>query len=170
MEQSDTNSALLRCAAKMRYPEVRVEKPDFNYGLILLDDLASSVSEVTAIMQYLNHHYTIEDRKLSDLMECIGMVEMHHMDILNELVKELGVTPIYASYCGNYGTYWNASYVYYGYSIKDKVEKDIEGERTAIEQYRRHIDLINDKYVRENLERIIKDEEHHIDLLTGALK
>ncbi|MDI6600200.1 MAG: manganese catalase family protein [Thermoanaerobacteraceae bacterium] len=169
MGQSEMSNPFLKCAAKLPYPAVKVEKPNYNYGLILLDDLASVVSETTAVMQYLNHHYTIEDRKISDLEECIALVEMHHMEILNELIKELGVTPVYASYSGNCGTYWNASYVYYGNDIKDKLAKDIEGEKAAIAQYKRHMEVINDKYVRENLERIIKDEELHIELLTGAL-
>ncbi|TZE80855.1 ferritin-like domain-containing protein [Calorimonas adulescens] len=169
MEQSEINNMFLKCAARLPYPAVRVEKPNYNYGLILLDDLASAVSETTAIMQYLNHHYTIEDRKISELEECIAMVEMHHMEILNELIKKLGVTPVYASYAGNTGIYWNASFVYYGCGVRDKLQKDIDGERAAIAQYKKHIGLIDDKYVQENLERIIKDEEHHIEILTGAL-
>ncbi len=167
MGQSDN---IMKCSAKLKYPEVRVEKSNYNYGLILLDDLASPISEVTAVMQYLNHAYTISDGKTGGLMECIAKSEMIHFEILSELIRKLGVTPVYANFCGSCGTYWNASYVYYGYDTKDRIDNDIQGEKAAIAQYKRHIDMIDDKYVKENLERIIKDEECHIALLTEAGK
>jgi bacterioferritin len=167
MDQSDN---VMKCSAKIKYPEIKVEKPNYSYGIILLDDLASAVSETTAVMQYLNHSYTIADNKLASLLNCIAISEMHHFEILNELVKKFGVTPVYANFCGSCGTYWNASYVYYGYETKDKIESDIQGEQAAIDQYKKHIKMIDDKYVRDILKRIIKDEEHHIELLNGAYK
>jgi bacterioferritin len=47
---------------------------------------------------------------------------------------------------------------------------DIEAERSAINQYRMHQKMINDKCVNRVLERIIKDEEYHIMLLQTLMK
>ena len=45
------------------------------------------------------------------------------------------------------------------------IRADIEAEKDAIGQYKRHIKMIGDDYVNAVLERIIKDEEYHIMIL-----
>lgn len=147
------------------YPEVKVERPNLEYALILHDDFAGKVSETTAIMQYLHHHWDMEDvlEDTAELLEDISMVEMHHMDILAELITRLGGTPVYHD---SNRRMWKAEYVEYlpGMPCR-QIISDIEGEKAAIEAYRHHITIIDDRYIKAILERIILDEEFHIRLL-----
>lgn len=45
------------------------------------------------------------------------------------------------------------------------ITADIEAERSAINQYEKHMDMMDDDCVNAVLSRIIKDEEYHIMLL-----
>ena len=58
---------------------------------------------------------------------------------------------------------WRGDQVYYGYDISDMLSADIEAERQAIINYKRHIEMIDDKYVKALLERILLDEQHHLE-------
>lgn len=96
------------------------------------------------------------------------LIEMYHLELLGETINLLGVPPEYRTLTGNQRVYWNASYVYYGNNVCDRLASDIAAELSAIQQYRCHQQLIDDPYIKELLERIIKDEEHHLSLFRSA--
>ncbi len=147
------------------YPEIKVERRNLEYALILHDDFAGKVSETTAIMQYLYHYWDMEDtlEETAELLEEISKVEMHHMDMLAQLISALGGTPIYYN---SERRMWGAEYIEYFTNMPCKqIIADIEGEKGAIENYQYHITLINDRYIKNILERIILDEDLHIRLL-----
>ncbi len=150
------------------YPEPRVVGPNAFYAQLLLEDYAGMVSEQTAVHQYLYHHYYFTG-EISVMLECIAIVEMKHLELLAETLLLLGVAPEYRTLSNNYPTYWNASYVYYGTDICDRLAADIAAEQEAICNYRRHRELIADPYIKELLERIIMDEEHHLKLFRQAV-
>ncbi|GAB6181678.1 manganese catalase family protein [Desulfotomaculum defluvii] len=154
------------CALPNPYPEPRVVRPNHFYAMLLLEDYAGVVSEMTAINQYLYHYLTFEDKyqDIAQLEECISIIEMYHLELLAETIKLLGVNPEYRTLTNNQVVYWNASYVYYGQSICDRLAADIAAEKTAIQTYRLHQQLIDDPYIKELLERIIMDEQHHLQL------
>jgi bacterioferritin len=146
-----------------------VEKPDTGIACLLQDDLASEVSELSAITQYLFHEYVLEPRyrDLAEALDCISRVEMHHYEILNQLIVMLGGVPRLQSCEKKPCVPWNASYVNYSTDPRAAVLADIEGERAAIRQYTAHIARIPDPNVKDNLSRIIQDEEHHIQILSS---
>ncbi|NLY49389.1 MAG: bacterioferritin [Firmicutes bacterium] len=165
-------SARLRCAYPAPYPEVRVAAPNPAYAQLLLEDYAGMVSELTAINQYLYHHFVLEpvNEEVAELLECISLVEMYHLELLGEAILKLGVDPRYWTLqSGNSTCYWDASFVFYGTSLCDRLTADIASEWAAIANYREHQRRINDPYVEELLERIILDELHHIQLFNHAL-
>ncbi len=161
------SAASYECAYPAPYPEVRVAAPNPHYARLLLEDYAGPISELTAISQYVHHHVVLEPefKEVSHLLECVSLVEMHHLEILAEIILLLGVDPRYRTIGqNNTEQYWNASLVYYGTSLCDRLTADIAGEWAAIANYRRHQQLINDPYIQNMLERIIMDELHHIRL------
>ncbi|OPX87950.1 MAG: Manganese containing catalase [Pelotomaculum sp. PtaB.Bin104] len=121
---------MLRCAYPAPYPAVRVTGPNRQYAELLLEDYAGVVSEITAINQYLYHYFTLEgiNEEVADLEECISLVEMHHMELLAEAIKLLGVDPRYRVIRNNQEIYWNAAFVYYGYNVCDKLAADVAAE------------------------------------------
>ncbi|MDF9407684.1 hypothetical protein L7E55_04810 [Pelotomaculum isophthalicicum JI] len=90
------------------------------------------------------------------------MVEMHHMELLAKTIRLLGVDPRSRVLRNNQEIYWNAAYVYYGYSVCDKLAADIASKWAAIVAYRDHQQRIGAPYIKELLERSIRDEYHHI--------
>ena len=61
--------------------------------------------------------------------------------------------------------YWNAGYNFYSTDFLRLLKRAIEGEQQAIRNYQKQCQWIKDEYVRENLRRIIKDEELHVRIL-----
>lgn len=150
------------------YPEPRVVAPNAFYAQLLLEDYAGMASEQTAIHQYLYHHYYFDD-ELREMVECIAIVEMKHMELLAETILLLGEAPEYRTLSNNYPSYWNASYVYYGTEVCDRLAADIALKQEAICIYRQHQGIISDPHIKEVLERIIMDEEHHLKLFKQAI-
>ncbi|MGE5397936.1 MAG: ferritin-like domain-containing protein [Chitinophagales bacterium] len=155
------------CAAKGPYPEVRVERLQPYYARLLMEDHAGLVSELSAITQYLYHHHLLESKypDVADLLECIAVVEMTHMELLGTAIVKLGGKPKYSSPKFFFNKWWQGSFVYYGCKICDMLDMDIKSEYDAIAQYKKHIQKIDDSYIKQLLNRIIRDEEHHIKLL-----
>lgn len=76
------------CALPDHYPEPNVTQPNFFYATLLLEDYAGNVSELTAINQYMHHHFMFDDQyeDLAELEECIAIIEMHHLELLAESI------------------------------------------------------------------------------------
>lgn len=65
---------------------------------------------------------------------------------------------------------WTPHYLNIPENTKEMLLIDIEAEKAVIEQYKVHIKIINDEYVRTVLTRIIKDEEYHIMVLQALME
>lgn len=153
------------------YPEIRVVGKNPFYAQLLLDDYAGKVSETTAIMQYVHHHMEMEAtpgwQEMADLLEGVSIVEMEHMEMLGETIILLGECP---RYCDSQQQPWTPLYVEYcDFDPCSQLRADIKGEQDAIHQYRAHIQMIQDPNIQALITRIIKDEEHHIQLFTEQL-
>ena len=71
------------CKAKLPYPPIVVAKPNKHYAEIIQVNFAGAVSEFSAISQYINHHFRIENQypEISKTLEHIAIVEMYHLEI-----------------------------------------------------------------------------------------
>lgn len=160
------------CALPVPYPEPRVVRPNQYYAMLLLEDYAGAVSELTAINQYFYHYLTFYEKygDVAELEECVSIIEMLHLELLGKTIRLLGVEPEYRTLTNNRPVYWSASFVYYGQGICDRLAADIAAEKMAIRNYRLHQQMIDDPHVKELLERIIMDEQHHLQLFTGCMQ
>jgi bacterioferritin len=121
-------------------------------------------AELTAIMQYMGHHYEgegMESPPILELFKKTAVDEMKHAESLAERIVYLGGVPIYKQ-----GT------VSRGGALRDMISQDLGLENGAIERYTKYIKLcdeLGDSTTRLMLEQILMQEEGHADAFETAL-
>ena len=114
--------------------------------------------ELSAILQYMGHHYEaegIESPAVIDIFKGTAMDEMKHAELLGERIVYLGGVPVQ-----------KPTEVKRGGELKSMIQDDLKAENEAIERYRAHIKLANDlgdSTTRLMLEKILTEEEGHAD-------
>lgn len=153
------------------YPKIQVKNKNEKFAQILSLDFCSSVSEFSAVTQYINHEMRFTNKycRAARTVLSICKTEMMHLQMIGELIILLGGDLNYSYY--NDGSYsnWSPKFVDYGTNYVNMILLDISDEYKAIKQYEEHIKAIDDNCIKTVLERIIKDEKYHIELLTGLL-
>lgn len=149
------------------YPKVMVENKNIYYAHLLLEDYSGENGELTAITQYIYQNFNIfkEYPYLAHILSKIARTEMMHLELLGKTIKLLGLEPKFITnnkYLKKYN-YWNSSYINYENNIINILQANILSEKIAIKNYRNHISLIKDKYIRNLLYRIIEDENKHLN-------
>lgn len=149
------------------YPDVVVDRRDYRDACCLKGDFGGAESETTAIMQYVCQSYSagLIDKSLHEFFIGIAITEMHHHELLGETLCKLGDKPLIAD-CRRF---WNAGNVNYTTNIIEMLTVDIQNEKQAIRNYRNTIKCLNNLSIIELVERIILDEEYHVELLEDKL-
>lgn len=149
------------------YPKISVTAPNETYGLMILDNIGSMDSEMSAVAQYLYDHSITQTNflALKKTFFNIAMAEMHHLDIFMELALKLGMDPRWWSCQDDQRYYWSPSYLNYPNRLDTVLTTAIENECHAIEKYQQQISMINDPYIVAILQRIIEDEQLHVKIL-----
>lgn len=153
-------------AVPLPYPEPKIEEKNIKYTNILLKDYAGSVSEFTAISLYIYQNFVSYEQyqNFGTLVEGIAKVEMKHLELLGETIKLEGVKPVYIDNVRPPGKFWSPTYVDYETNYKKMLKIDIKAEQDAIKNYKYQLTVIDDKYIKKLIERIILDEELHLKL------
>lgn len=153
------------------YPPVRVEGKNAAYAEMMLSNLGGRNSEMTAVGLYLyNHFVTRLDDSMSETFLQVAIVEMHHYNIFGELACLLGADPRMWVPSQGGMRYWSPTYLRYLCDYRQIVQNSQEGELAAIRKYRCQMEIIKDKYILENLVRIIQDEENHVRIFRQLLE
>lgn len=131
----------------------------------------SPYPEIKVIKPNLYHYFFFKDidKELGELLENVSITEMFHMEILASTIKKLGGNPLIRGSYSTCNNFWNGSFIYYGKHLCERLKADIDSEYKAIDEYQKHICMINDPYVQKILRRIILDEKVHIKLFNKAL-
>jgi len=122
-------------------------------------------AELTAINQYFLHAEMCENwgyEKMAKHTRKESIEEMHHAEILMERILLLDGTP-------NMSDYFKINI---GQNLKQQLQNDLDLEYTAVKRLNDGIKACvaaEDNGSRELLEKILLDEEHHIDWLEGQL-
>ncbi|AJE40311.1 bacterioferritin [Streptomyces nodosus] len=122
--------------------------------------------ELTAINQYFLHAKMQEHRgwyKLAEYTRRESFDEMRHAEVLTDRILLLEGLP----------NYQRLFHVRVGQSLKEMFESDRQIEVEAIDRLRRGIRIMREKgdITSANIfERILEDEEHHIDYLDTQLE
>lgn len=154
------------------YPSVQVREKNQSYANLLSVDYCGSVSEMSAITQYINNENRLSCDKCptAKIVLGIAMAEMIHLQKLGELIFLLGGNIVYtAKYQNGKERMWTPQYLSISENIREMILMDIKSEKEAINQYKMHMKMIKDDCVNAVLERIVKDEEYHIMTLQALL-
>lgn len=155
------------------YPPIQVKERNQKYADLLSMDYCGSVSEMSAITQYINNENRMSCEKcpLAKTILGIAMAEMIHLQKLGELIHLLGGNIDFVARQSNgRQKMWTPAYLTIPQDVEKMIWVDIESERAAINQYKIHMKAINDEYVNAVLARIIKDEEYHIMMLQAVVE
>lgn len=150
------------------YPCVTVTECDFKYANMISDAYAGRGSETTAIAQYRAHALYLQCcPEILAAYRGIWEVEMIHQDLLGCLLIQLCAFP--KLFSGITRRFWSGNAPVYECSLLPILLADIEGEREAIAHYQRLIACIKNESIQALLERIILDEQLHIEILQSLI-
>lgn len=155
------------------YPPIQARCRNQEYADLLTWDYCGSVSELSAITQYINNEnrLCLENCTLARTLLGIAMAEMMHLQKLGELIGLLGgEVGFSAAQPGGKRQMWTPACLDLPQGTEKMLCADIEAEKAAIAQYKDHMRKIGDPYVNAVLRRIIRDEEYHIMLLQVLLQ
>lgn len=155
-------------ASELPYPELAVYSVSRGDVIALTDDYAGRESETTAIMQYSYQSYILKEKypDVAKVLEEIAIVEMTHHEMLAEAIIESGGDPVIAGrHC-----FWSGSTVNYAEDLYTILKADLQGELTAIANYKRTIAALSNKSIAALIERIILDEELHVKIFKKLIE
>src|ERR1041384_1559368 len=121
--------------------------------------------ELTAINQYFLHAEMFENwhyRKLGDFIKKQSIDEMKHAEELIERILFLDATP----------NMTEPMHLSVGQNVKAQIESDLKLELSAVKLYNDAVKTARehaDNASRELFERLLKDEEKHVDWLEAQL-
>jgi bacterioferritin len=126
---------------------------------------AALKEELTAINQYFLHAEMCENwkyNKLGDFIKKQSIDEMKHAEMLIERILFLDATP----------TMSEAMQLNVGQNVRDQLQADLKLEIGAVAMYNNAIKIAReegDNASRELFERLLKDEEEHVDWLEAQV-
>lgn len=132
---------------------------------VLAELNAALKEELTAISQYFLHAEMCENwkyEKLGDHIKKQSIDEMKHAEMLIERILFLDGTP----------NLTELLHLSVGQNVKQQIESDLKLELNAVAMYNASIQVARDQgdnASRELFERLLKDEEEHVDWLEAQL-
>jgi len=159
--------------------EVKVDRPNPQYAVLLHEQLGGGNGELKAAMQYISQSFRVKDPDIKDLFLDIGAEELSHMEMVGTLINLLnghevdfekvsagevqshvifGLNPglINAS-----GYSWTADYVTVTGDLCADLLSNIASEQRAKVVYEYLYRQIKDKGVRDTIDFLLNREEAH---------
>lgn len=158
----------LRASSPYPSPEVTAQNP--RYALLLRQAISSAKSEMTSVLQYVYQSWRLkpDDAKLAALFAGLAGVEMHHLQLLGELVVLLGGDPrCTAPSCG---CPWNGNMICYTGNPASFLRQNAAAEQGAYDTYLSLARQLEDSKIQPLLLRLSEDEALHRDLLLERLE
>ena len=167
--------------------EVKVERPNPQYAVLMQEQLGGGNGELKAAMQYLSQSFRIKDPEIKDLFLDIAAEELSHMEMVAQTINLLnghdvnnkevdngeiqthvqcGLSPVLIN---SSGAPWTADYVTVTGDLVADLLSNIASEQRAKVVYESLYRQIEDKYVRETIDFLLNREEAHNALFRDAL-
>ena len=167
--------------------EVKVERPNPQYAVLMQEQLGGGNGELKAAMQYLSQSLRVKDPELKDLFLDIAAEELSHMEMVAQTINLLnghdvnyegveageiethvlsGLAPFLINLSG---APWTADYVTVTGDLVADLLSNIASEQRAKVVYEYLYRQIDDKYVRETIDFLLNREEAHNALFRDAL-
>ena len=167
--------------------EVKVERPNPQYAVLMQEQLGGGNGELKAAMQYLSQSFRIKDPEIKDLFLDIAAEELSHKEMVAQTINLLnghdvnnkdvdngeiqthvqcGLSPVLIN---SSGAPWTADYVTVTGDLVADLLSNIASEQRAKVVYEYLYRQIEDKYVRETIDFLLNREEAHNALFRDAL-
>lgn len=167
--------------------DVKVERPNPQYAVLMQEQLGGGNGELKAALQYLSQSFRIKDKEIKDLFLDIAAEELGHMEMVAQTINLLnghdvnyesvgvgeiethvlsGLSPVLIN---SSGEPWTANYVTVTGDLVADLLSNIASEQRAKVVYEYLYRQINDKYVRETIDFLLNREEAHNALFREAL-
>lgn len=166
--------------------EVKVERPNPQYAVLMQEQLGGANGELKAAMQYLSQSFRIEDKEIHDLFLDIAAEELSHMEMVAQTISLLnghevdcratksgeiethtilGLSP---GLVNSSGYSWTADYVTVTGDLCADLLANIASEQRAKVVYEYLYRQIEDKEVRKTIDFLLNREEAHNALFREA--
>lgn len=154
---------ILNSKRNIPYPKLMNIRQNQRYAELLYNSFGGEAGELTAATQYVYEHIELKKyEEFSKILLSIAIEEMHHLDLVGELIRKLGKRPYYIN---KDGCQWNSNNVKYHFNnVYDMLMYNIESEKKAIKEYKEAIKCTQNKSIKDLLERIILDEQTHLEI------
>ena len=154
---------ILSSKKNIPYPKLTNIRQNIRYANLLYDNFAGEHGELTAVCQYIYEHIELKRYEgFSKILLSIAIEEMHHLDLIGDLIKRLGKRPYYIN---QNQCMWNANNIKYHFNnVYDMLMFNIESEKKSILGYKEAIKYTQNKSIKDLLERIILDEQTHLEI------
>lgn len=151
------------------YPEVPTLYPNKRYCNLIYDILGGEKGELTAITQYSYQSITlIKEERISNILKQVAIEEMKHLEMIGNIIVNLGEKPIYLN---SKGKVWTAENITYNFAdLKEIIDLNIKAEEEAILGYKNILKYTNNMFLRRIYERIILDERTHLEVFKIIIK
>ena len=167
--------------------EVKVERPNPQYAVLMQEQLGGGNGELKAAMQYMSQSFRIKDPEIKDLFLDIAAEELSHMEMVAQTINLLnghdvdntkvdngeiqthvqcGLSPVLINSSGHP---WNADYVTVTGDLVADLLSNIASEQRAKVVYEYLYRQIEDKEVRATIDFLLNREEAHNALFREAL-
>lgn len=154
------------------YPPLCIERPNPAYAAEMLSNLGACCSEMSTVSLYIYNSTILTDRnpEYAQIFHKLGMVEMHHLNIFSHLAHMLGADPRLWTCSGKRPCYWSPACNRYPMQPEPLIRNSLQGEQDTILKYRRQAAQICDAHVVDLLNRIILDEQLHVQIFREMLE
>lgn len=167
--------------------DVKVEKPNPQYAVLMQEQLGGNNGELKAAMQYMSQSFRAKDTAMKDLFMDIACEELSHMEMVATTINllnghEVDYTKVHAgeletmvtfglnpALINSSGNPWTADYVTVTGDLAADLLADIASEQRAKVVYEYLYRQIDDKYVKETIMFLLEREEAHNALFCEAL-
>ncbi|MEQ8155586.1 MAG: manganese catalase family protein [Clostridiaceae bacterium] len=167
--------------------QVKVERPNPQYAVLMQEQLGGGNGELKAALQYLSQSFRVKDQTIKDLFLDIGTEELSHMEIVAETINLLnghdvnyetvgsgeiethvlgGLAPVLIN---SSGAPWTGNYVTVTGDLVADLLSNIASEQRAKVVYEYLYRQIKDKEVRNTIDFLLNREEAHNALFREAL-
>ena len=145
------------------YPKLMNIRQNMRFVNLIYNSFGGEEGELTATTQYIYEHIELKRfENLSKILLSIAIEEMHHLDLLGDLIKRLGGKPYFIN--KNQCVWTSQNIKYHFNTVYEMLTFNIESEKKAIEGYRELIKFNQNKSIKNLIERIILDEQTHLEI------
>ncbi|MDR1002754.1 MAG: manganese catalase family protein [Oscillospiraceae bacterium] len=164
---------------KQLFHEVKVERPNPQYAVLLQEQLGGGNGELKAAMQYISQSFRIKDPEIKDLFLDIGAEELSHMEMVGTMINLLNghdvdyaqveageiqshvILGLNPGLINSSGYSWTGDYVTVTGDLCADLLSNIASEQRAKVVYEYLYRQIEDKHVRETIDFLLNREEAH---------